>query len=64
MSILDTSNCERDYPLYRTVRLRKDNILKIKKRATKYGQSFDDIVTEMISVLESFENEKKRSTMT
>ena len=43
---------KREYPLHRTVRLRKDNLVKIKARATKYGQSFDDIITEMLLELE------------
>jgi hypothetical protein len=70
MSIQDTlergegQDYKREYPLFRTCRLRKDNILKIKKRATRYGQTFDEIVSEMLSELEAYENEKKRGTMT
>jgi hypothetical protein len=52
---------KREYPLYRTVRLRKDNIVKIKARTTRYGESFDDIVAKILDQLQAYEIKKKRS---
>jgi hypothetical protein len=63
---MDTENVleyKRDYPLYRTCRLRKDHVLKIKARATRYGQTFDSIVGEMLAELTIYEAEKKRSLL-
>jgi hypothetical protein len=40
-----TQEFKHQYPLYRTVRLRNSNLEKIKSRATRYGQSIDDIIT-------------------
>jgi hypothetical protein len=53
----DTSNKHqlRDYVLYTKVRMRKDNVRKIKARATKYGQSFDDIIGEILAKLQEEE---------
>jgi hypothetical protein len=50
---------QRDYPLYTKVRMRKDNVRKIKARATKYAQSFDDIVSEMIQKVEQCEQRER-----
>ena len=44
---------KRQYPLYKTVRIRNSNLEKIKSRATKYGQSVDDIITDILSQLET-----------
>jgi len=42
---------KREYPLYTSVRIRNSNLEKIKQRATRYGQSVDDIITEMLKEL-------------
>ena len=55
---------KREYPLYTSVRIRNSNLEKIKQRATRYGQSVDDIITEMLNGLEKqgYEvNESERS---
>jgi hypothetical protein len=49
---------KREYPLYRAVRMRKVNVKKIKARATKYGQTFDEIITEMLTELGQKESKK------
>ena len=44
---------KRKYPLYRTVRIRNSNLEKIKSKVTRYGQSIDDIITDILSQLDS-----------
>ena len=46
----------RQYPTFRTIRIRNTNLDKIKKRAIKYGESVDDIVTHLLSQLEYYEH--------
>jgi hypothetical protein len=53
---------EREYPLYQTVRMRKENVRRIKARISKYGQTFDFIVEEMLNTIERYESEKKEHT--
>ena len=51
---------KRQYPLYKTVRIRNSNPEKIKSKATKYGQSVDDIIIDILSQLETgFETYKQ-----
>jgi hypothetical protein len=50
---------EREYPLYQTVRMRKENVRRIKARISKYGQTFDSIVEKMLNTIEQYESEKK-----
>jgi hypothetical protein len=40
------------YPLYRTCRIRNSNLEKIKLKATRYGQSIDDILTDILNQLD------------
>jgi xanthine dehydrogenase molybdopterin-binding subunit B len=44
---------KRQYPPYKTVRIRNSNLEKIKSKATKYGQSIDDIITDILDQLET-----------
>jgi hypothetical protein len=48
----NTQKYQHRYPLFRTVRLRNSNIEKIKSKSTRYGQSVDDILTEILNVLD------------
>jgi hypothetical protein len=52
---IETENYRRQYPLYKTVRIRGENLRKIKDRGSKYGQSVDEIITEILKKLEYFE---------
>jgi predicted DNA binding CopG/RHH family protein len=44
---------KRQYPRYKTCRISYSNLEKIKSKATKYGQSVDDIITDILSQLET-----------
>jgi hypothetical protein len=46
---------KRSYPTYKTVRLSYRNLDKIRRRATKYKQTIDEIVTEILQKLEQYE---------
>jgi hypothetical protein len=48
---------KRDYPLYTSIKIRKSNLEKIKARATRYNQSVDDLITDMIMKLDFYEKE-------
>jgi hypothetical protein len=50
---------KRDYPLYTSIKIRKSNLEKIKARATRFNQSIDDLITDMILKLDFYENEKQ-----
>jgi hypothetical protein len=50
---------QREYPLYAKVRMRKDNIRKIKARTTRYAQSFDEIVSEILQKVEQCEQRER-----
>jgi hypothetical protein len=39
---------KRQYPLYTSVRIRNSNLEKIKARATRYNESIDDLISDMI----------------
>jgi hypothetical protein len=56
----DVVGYERTYPLYRTFRIRCTTLDKIKTRSTKYGQSVDSIIEEMLTELEQKEKESKK----
>jgi hypothetical protein len=55
---LDEIQRQREYPLYQTVRMRKENVRRIKTRITRYGQTFDDIVAAILAELERKESRK------
>jgi hypothetical protein len=46
---------QRSYPLYKSVRIRDVNLDKIKARATRYNQTVDDLITDMIMRLDYYE---------
>jgi hypothetical protein len=48
---------KRNYPLYTSVRIRNSNLEKIKARATRYNQSVDDLISDMIMKLEYYERQ-------
>ena len=48
---------KRDYPLYTSIKIRKSNLEKIKARATRYNQSVDDLITDMILKLDFYEKQ-------
>lgn len=45
----------RQYPHFRTVRIRHTNLEKIKGRSVRYGESVDDILTRLLEQLEYYE---------
>jgi DNA/RNA endonuclease G (NUC1) len=48
---------KRDYPLYTSIKIRKSNLEKIKARATRFNQSIDDLITDMILKLDFYEGQ-------
>ena len=48
---------KRHYPLYTSVRIRNSNLEKIKARATRYNQSVDDLITDMIMKLDFYDRQ-------
>jgi hypothetical protein len=48
---------KRDYPLYTSIKIRKSNLEKIKARATRFNQSIDDLITDMIWKLHFYEKQ-------
>jgi hypothetical protein len=48
---------KREYPLYTSIKIRHSNLEKIKARATKYNQSIDDLITDMILKLDFYERQ-------
>ena len=48
---------KRDYPLLTSIKIRKSNLEKIKARATRYNQSVDDLITDMILKLDFYEKQ-------
>ena len=48
---------KRDYPLLTSIKIRKSNLEKIKARATRYNQSVDDLITDMIMKLDFYERQ-------
>jgi NRPS condensation-like uncharacterized protein len=47
---------KRQYPLYKTVRIKASNLVRIQARVTKYKMTIDDIITEILQKLEYYEN--------
>ena len=43
---------KRKYPLYTSIKIRHKNLEKIKARATRFNQSIDDLITDMILKLD------------
>jgi hypothetical protein len=52
---IDPESYRRQYPLYKTIRIRGENLNRIKTRASRYGQSVDEIITEILKRLEYYE---------
>jgi hypothetical protein len=46
---------QRSYPLYKSVRIRDTNLEKIKARATRFNQTVDDLISDMIMKLDYYE---------
>jgi NRPS condensation-like uncharacterized protein len=46
---------KREYPLYTSIKIRHSNLEKIKARATRYNQTVDDLITDMIMKLDYYE---------
>ena len=51
---------KRDYPLYTSIKIRKSNLEKIKARATRYNQSIDDLITDMVLKLDFYEQQESQ----
>jgi hypothetical protein len=55
-NVLDSGQkLRRQYPHFRTVRIRHANLEKIKGRNIRYGESVDDILTRLLIQLEYYE---------
>jgi hypothetical protein len=48
---------QRTYPLYKSVRIRESNLEKIKARATRFNQTIDDLIGDMILKLDFYERQ-------
>ena len=48
---------KREYPLYTSIKIRHSNLEKIKARATRFNQSVDDLITDMILKLDFYEKQ-------
>lgn len=48
---------KREYPLYTSIKIRHSNLEKIKARTTRYNQSIDDLITDMILKLDFYERQ-------
>jgi hypothetical protein len=48
---------KRVYPLYTSIKIRHSNLEKIKARATRFNQSIDDLITDMILKLDFYEKQ-------
>ena len=48
---------KREYPLYTSIKIRHSNLEKIKARATRFNQSIDDLITDMILKLDFYERQ-------
>jgi hypothetical protein len=48
---------KREYPLYTSIKIRHSNLEKIKARATRFNQSIDDLITDMILKLDFYEKQ-------
>ena len=46
---------KREYPLYTSIKIRRSNLEKIKGRATRFNQSIDDLISDMILKLDFYE---------
>ena len=55
---------KREYPLYTSIKIRYSNLEKIKARATRYNQSVDDLITDMILKLEFYEKQESQGYST
>lgn len=48
---------QRSYPLFKSVRIRTTNLDKIKARATRFNQTIDDLIGDMIMKLDFYERQ-------
>jgi len=48
---------QRSYPLFKSVRIRTINLDKIKARATRFNQTIDDLIGDMIMKLDFYERQ-------
>jgi hypothetical protein len=48
---------KRKYPLYTSIKIRHSNLEKIKARVTRFNQSIDDLITDMILKLDFYERQ-------
>jgi hypothetical protein len=48
---------QRSYPLFKSVRVRTTNLDKIKARATRFNQTIDDLIGDMILKLDFYERQ-------
>ncbi len=62
MYIQDISNpkekhkeVQRSYPLFKTVRIKATNLDRIKQRATRYSQTIDDLVEDLLMKVDYYE---------
>jgi hypothetical protein len=46
---------QREYPLYRSVRIRESHLDAIKARATRFNQTIDDLIGDMIMKINYYE---------
>jgi hypothetical protein len=55
---------KREHPLYTSIKIRHSNLDKIKARATRYSQSVDDLITDLIMKLDFYENKESQDYST
>jgi hypothetical protein len=46
---------QRSYPLYKSVRIRETNLEKIKSRATRFNQTIDDLISDILMRIDYYE---------
>jgi hypothetical protein len=54
-TISKNDRVERTYPLFKSVRIRTTNLDKIKARATRFNQTIDDLISDMILKIDYYE---------
>jgi hypothetical protein len=46
---------QRSYPLYKSVRIRETHLEKIKSRATRFNQTIDDLISDILMRIDYYE---------